>query len=213
VVEHSPGLTHSLDYSKEGLAVNATRICIVDACDRDYYSRGYCNRHYLKLKRYGDATANPPSRVLETATEANARFDASIQVADSGCWEWIRTRNREGYGHFAYNYQTIRAHRWSYERAYGPVPDGLVVGHKCDNKPCVNPDHLEAITVQQNTQDAHDRGLVVNQESRKTHCVNGHLLPPADENNRRVCMACRVARQKVRRALRRSEVEGDKSNE
>lgn len=60
-----------------------------------------------------------------------------------GCWPWTRSRNQDGYGHLRLNPRaSIRAHRLAYELTYGPIPDGLVVCHRCDNPPCCRPDHL-----------------------------------------------------------------------
>ena len=63
------------------------------------------------------------------------------------CWEWQGSVNkRTGYGKKQLNGRTLLAHRWMYEMLQGPIPDGLVVNHKCSNRKCVNPHHLELTT-------------------------------------------------------------------
>lgn len=68
------------------------------------------------------------------------------------CIPWIGTRNRAGYGNFHLNGQTRGAHRVSYVIAKGPIPDGLVIDHRCYNTWCVNFEHLEAVTPAVNSQ-------------------------------------------------------------
>lgn len=79
-----------------------------------------------------------------------ADLPASMQnkIAIVGdCWEWTGARNPKGYGS-ATNGKcgSMLAHRKAYEIANGPIPDGLELDHLCDNEPCVNPAHLEAVT-------------------------------------------------------------------
>jgi hypothetical protein len=62
-----------------------------------------------------------------------------------GCWVWQLKIGRQGYGNFAARRRIVRAHRFAYELAYGPIPDGYVVDHLCHNKACVRPDHLDAV--------------------------------------------------------------------
>jgi hypothetical protein len=68
-----------------------------------------------------------------------------------GCWLWSNAT--DNYGHIYIDNQSVKAHRFSYELHYGPVPEGMYVLHKCDNKRCVNSKHLYAGTPSANIRD------------------------------------------------------------
>lgn len=66
-------------------------------------------------------------------------------VTDSGCWEWIGSKDANGYGRLTYRHIRWAAHRLSYILATGEDPDNKAVHHVCENKACINPDHLELV--------------------------------------------------------------------
>jgi hypothetical protein len=69
-----------------------------------------------------------------------------------GCWEWLGCISNYGYGQFWYNKKATHAHRYSWILKNGAIPEGLIIRHKCKGK-CVNPDHLELGTQQDNMND------------------------------------------------------------
>jgi len=68
------------------------------------------------------------------------------------CWVWTAAKSA-GYGWFRDGY----AHRWSYEHFIGEIPEGKLIRHKCDNRLCANPDHLEIGTKADNNKDTRER--------------------------------------------------------
>jgi hypothetical protein len=85
------------------------------------------------------------------------RFWSKVEKTET-CWIWKGSKISAGYGMFHFRGQNRRAHRFSYEMTYGPIPDGLSVLHKCDVPLCVRPDHLFLGTQEDNMQDMSKKG-------------------------------------------------------
>lgn len=97
----------------------------------------------------------------------------TVKIARTGCWQWTGYICSDGYGGMKRSGKLVRAHRLSYEAFKGPIPSGLSIDHLCRNKLCVNPEHLEAVSIRENTL----RGIGPSAENaRKMFCINGHIL-------------------------------------
>lgn len=149
---------------------------------------------------------------IDVATEA--RFWPKVRPTGF-CWEWTGGKNASGYGMFGIpkrdgttDWTKVSAHRYAYQSLVGPISEGLVVDHLCRNRGCVNPDHLEPVTQQENTLRS---PLPTACTSKKKACAQGHLLSGDNvkiSRGQRVCVECarRRGREWARksRALRRA---------
>lgn len=104
----------------------------------------------------------PKKRVKRGWTIAQRIAHYSMPNETTGCIEWTGTRNDAGYGLLMLEKKFFRAHRLAWELARGPIPDGLFLCHRCDNPPCINPDHLFPGTHTDNMVDKAKKGRVKN---------------------------------------------------
>lgn len=107
-------------------------------------------------------------------TERREAFISKVaMIPFHECWEWMGATYTKGYGQFA----SDCAHRWSWRIHRGPIPRGLHVLHRCDNRTCVNPDHLFLGTNLDNVRDMDAKGRRVVVVQRGEKCWRAKLTP------------------------------------
>jgi len=146
----------------------AKGICPVEGCTRPIEVREYCRPCYRRLKTHGliaNLPAIPPIR---------ERFMDMVKKMPSGCWEWQAAKNDLGYGQLTLpGKKRVYAHRFSYEKHVGPIPEGMDLDHLCRNPSCVNPDHLEPVTHRENMHRGASPSITVFLSGR---CARGHEM-------------------------------------
>lgn len=123
-------------------------VCAFVGCGRKHHANSYCAVHNNQRLRGGPVTqinerplvGSPISERLEALTKRSG-----------ACWEWQGWK-RSGYGVLYAHRKKQAAHRLSYELAHGDIPIGTEIDHKCRNRACVNPDHLQAVSRVENAQ-------------------------------------------------------------
>jgi len=128
--------------------------------------------------------------------------DKYIPEPMSGCWIWTARVSPAGYGQASYKRKSTFAHRLAWTLFRGPIPEGLCVLHKCDNPPCVNPEHLFIGTQIENIRDCVAKGRInreaagmarAAQQRAQQICKHGHSLADAHVyQGRRRCRVCQA---------------------
>ena len=141
-------------------------------CNKKVMARGWCSTHYHAWNRYGDPLS---IKNASGSPEDRLRF-YGWTITESGCWEWNGSRNKSGYGVLNIENKILRVHRLAYTTWVGPIPEGQVVRHKCDNPPCMNPEHLELGTQNDNLTDIQLRGHHSRGEDRYNSKLNARQV-------------------------------------
>ncbi len=154
-------------------------VCVVPGCDRKSRARGLCTKHYGTTTRQGQLDRFP-------ALSFSERFWNRVERTPT-CWLWRGALRKNGYAQIKLDGRTQLVHRVAYELAVGPIPKNLTLDHLCRVHHCVNPAHLEPVTVRENTL----RGLgPAALNARKTACPRGHEYDYFDRRGRRHCQTC-----------------------
>jgi hypothetical protein len=115
---------------------------------------------------------NPPKTI-----DAKFFSDRSKRDETTGCIEWQRHTNQDGYGTLKHRGKQHMAHRAMWTFARGPIPTGMLVCHRCDNPRCINPDHLFLGTTQDNVDDKMKKGRFIPLDGER----NGYATLTADQ--------------------------------
>jgi hypothetical protein len=132
------------------------------------------------------------------------RFDAKCADPDeNGCVLWTGTRDALGYGRFFHLGRLVKPYRFAWERDHGPIPSGLEIDHLCRVPACVNPEHLEPVTHQENVRRGRLAQTNSERAARITHCPRGHAYDEFNtyrsKTGARRCRTCSRAFDRVRR--------------
>lgn len=132
---------------------------------------------------------------MRKSRSLDERFWEKVQKSP-GCWNWTAS-TRAGYGGIKIRGKNKLAHRVSYEMIVATIPDDLTIDHLCKNKLCVNPAHMEVVSLSENVKRAQPwlksaltRGA---HQSAKVSCPNGHPYDYTSPNGKRGCKTCRRA--------------------
>lgn len=126
-----------------------------------------------------------------------------FEVDANGCWICSRAKNRDGYPQILANGKHMNVARFVFMTLYGPIPEGLVIRHQCDNRQCINPDHLKIGTHADNVADRVERGRSAIGEnhgrSKLTEEDISFIRNDGDHNNAELARMFGVDRKAIRK--------------
>lgn len=135
------------------------RPCSTPECESPIKARGLCNKHYIVWHAATPLEERRLTPALRFWAKVNKNGPAPATQPSLGpCWLWTGATTVWGYGKLTADKKWRMSHRWSYEMAHGPIPEGLAVCHRCDVPACVRPDHLFLGTLRDNTRDMYAKG-------------------------------------------------------
>lgn len=130
--------------------------CAVAGCTQAVWTSGLCSRHYNRLRKTGTTDNGPRAR----APFADRFWRQVERRAADECWPWTGKSLLKGYGYIGVAGRgsgKLLSHRAVWTLTFGAIPQGQVVRHKCHNRLCCNPAHLELGSQADNVADMWDR--------------------------------------------------------
>lgn len=133
-----------------------------ECCGSVFHKRARDSQEQWLKRAYCSMSCSNKSRPIKPPHIA---FWENVEVAEGNkCWIWRGSMEPTGYGKIGFggvdSKREFKAHRVSYEMRYGPIKDGMVICHTCDNPSCVNPNHLFEGTHTDNMRDMGRKGRV-----------------------------------------------------
>lgn len=183
---------------KKGRSYPPPRSCSFPGCTRAANGKRLCRGH-AEHQRKGHELVPINSAVRPRGSPPRIQYDEVPCLAYGligPCHVFRGAKDRNGYCRVKTQGKKILVHRYRWEQVHGPIPDGLLIDHRCRNRACCNTDHLRLVTPKVNsTENVVGAGWQL--EKAKTHCRQGH--PYSEENTyrcrngKRYCKICRRA--------------------
>lgn len=192
--------------------------CQAEGCDRRAIARGYCDKHYRRLRRRGTVVAVGLRDPIED------RYHRKVdRRGPDECWPWLAGLTSDGYGQFMHpagdGKRCPLAHRFGWGLRNGAIPDGMVIDHTCHDprtcaggatcphRQCQNPAHWALVPPTANNTVGRQRTY-----AHRTHCSQGHEYTPENTRvylrggtPRRVCLTCAAAYRQAYEARKAAE--------
>lgn len=159
--------------------------CRVDVCDRDASIKGLCPAHRRRELRGLPIDAPVRARRSPRLPLAEYLEQNSIPEPNTGCILWTGAVSENGYAQVSEGGRNRNGHRIAWVLQNGDIPDGLVVRHRCDTRPCINVDHLELGTHADNMRDMKERGRAPRGERGGSAQVTSEMVSQMRTRHRR----------------------------
>lgn len=193
-------------------------LCGFPGCEYRRTRKGLCDNHY-RQQLAGKPLTQLYLKKRKRFTPPRIEYDETpcpVAGLNGPCYIFKFGKDGGGYGSVRVNGKKVSVHRYVWQNAYGPVPHGLVLDHRCMVKACCNIDHLRAVTNKVNTTENLCTPPKWKQNAAKTHCHRGHEFSAEntkiDKYGHRSCKACaRIAMRKhdMKRRGRRRKANGN----
>lgn len=179
----------------------ADRTCCIPNCGKPHEARGWCWAHYSRWRRHGDPLAGTTARGMDPIDRFLPKLNWSPhRFEGTRCLVWTAGLTAGGYGQFNDGTRNpIVAHRWLWQRWVGPIRSGDQLHHRCHNKLCVNPRHIESLAPS-------DHSRLHGGPALKVTCKHGHPMSEAriSPSGARICRACEADKKRRYKARKRA---------